>query len=142
MKFIRNLLRRREIKKETKELPEEKVGVTDLEKLCLDSPDVFRALKNTMFLDPRKIDVSLEEALSNAKELEKAKDTVRAAVWYKIAGGLAIYSGDVSKVKEYFGKYAKLTGKKPKILEVTEEAVKKAQEYYQKYLKEKEELTV
>ena len=142
MKFIRNLLRRRETKKETKELPEEKVGVTDLEKLCLDSPDVFRALKNTMFLDPRKIDVSLEEALSNAKELEKAKDTVRAAVWYKIAGGLAIYSGDVSKVKEYFGKYAKLTGKKLKILEVTEEAVKKAQEYYQRYLKEKEKLTV
>ncbi|MHA1832403.1 MAG: hypothetical protein ACTSV7_00300 [Candidatus Baldrarchaeia archaeon] len=136
MKFIRNLLRGRETKKETKELPEENVGVTDLEKLCLDSPDVFKALKDTMFLDPRKIDVSLEEASSRAKKLEKAKDTVRAAVWYRIAGGLAIYSGDVSKVKEYFSKYAKLTGRNVKILEVPEEAVNKAREYYKKYLKE------
>ena len=49
-------------------------------------------------------------------------------LWYskgyyvpRIAGSLAIYERDVSKVKEYSGKYTKLTGRKLKILEIAEE---------------------
>ena len=122
---------REEIKEEVQTSP------TELEKLCADNSEVLEALRDTMFLDPTKIEFSIKDALVNAKEMEKAKDELRAAIWYRIAGGLAIHEGDVSKVKEYFGKYAKLTGKKLKILEITEEAVKKAQEYYRKYLEEK-----
>jgi len=33
-------------------------------------------------------------------------------------------------VKRYFGKYAELTGRKVKILEIPERAVEKAREYY------------
>ena len=110
---------------------------TDLERICSDSPKLFEALKETMFLDPTKIEVSFEDAISRAKELEKSKDKLRAAVWYRIAGGLAIYEGNVSKVKECFTRYAKLTGVNLKILEVADEAVKKAHEYYKKYLKDK-----
>jgi len=115
----------------------EKVALSELEELCVDNPKVYEALKDTMFLDPTKIAISMKDAVNKAKELEKAGDFLRAAVWYKIAGGLAIYEEDTSKVKEYFGRYAKLTGRKLKILEIVEEAVKKAQEFYQKYLEEK-----
>jgi len=135
---ILDRLLKRKGKQNGEEIKEEvQTGPTELEKLCAGNSEVLEALRDTMFLDPTKIDVSLKDALANAKEMEKAKDKLRAAMWYRIAGGLAIYEGGVSKVREYFGKYAKLTGKKLKILEVTEEAVKKAQEYYQKYLKEK-----
>ncbi|RLI22728.1 hypothetical protein DRO54_00335 [Candidatus Bathyarchaeota archaeon] len=123
---------------EIEKTSEKEREITDLEKLCSDSPETFEALKDTMFLDPRKIDTSFEDAISKAKELEKAKDNLRAAVWYRIAGGLAIYEGNVSRVKECFDKYAKLTGTNLKILEIPEEAVKKAHEYYEKYLKDKE----
>ena len=140
---ILDRLLKRKGKQNGEEIKEEvQTGPTELEKLCAGNSEVLEALRDTMFLDPTKIDVSLEDALANAKEMEKAKDKLRAAMWYRIAGGLAIYEGDVSKVREYFSKYAKLTEKKLKILEVTEEAVKKAQEYYQRYLKEKERLTV
>jgi len=116
---------------ETQEVRE----VTELEELCRGFPKVYEALKDTMLLDPKKIDVDLKEAINKARELEKAGDTLRAAVWYRIAGGLAIYQADVRKVKELFGKYTKLTGITLKILEIPEEAVEKAQEYYNRYLK-------
>jgi len=59
---------------------------------------------------------------------------------FRIAGGLAIWKGDVEKVKEYFKKDSELTGRKWKILEpgMAERAVKKAQEYYAQVLKEEE----
>jgi len=124
--------------KKTKKVEEEKSTVEssldDFEDAFKNKPELADALKNTMFLDPRKIDITLKDAISRAKEMEKREDKLRAAVWYRIAGGLAIYEGNISKVKEYFGKYAELTGKMPKILKIAEEAVKGAQEYYKKYL--------
>jgi len=138
MGILDRLLKRKEKQNEEEvKIEEVKTGPTELEKLCAGNSEVLEALRDTMFLDPTKIEFSIKDALVNAKEMEKAKDELRAAIWYRIAGGLAIHEGDVSKVKEYFGKYAKLTGKKLKILEITEEAVKKAQEYYRKYLEEK-----
>lgn len=136
MRILR-LFKGKEKEKKFGEMLEEKKEVSSrLKELCSADIEVFEALKDTLFLDPRKINFSLNDAVSKARELEKSKDTLRAAVWYRIAGGLAIYEGDVSKVKEYFSKYAKLTGKNLKILELPEEAVKKAQEYYGKYLKD------
>ncbi|MDH5460562.1 MAG: hypothetical protein OEW71_05965, partial [Candidatus Bathyarchaeota archaeon] len=66
----------------------------------------------------------------------KAKDSLRAKIWYKIAGGLAIYEGNVKKVTEFFSKCEKISpGTKYLILKNPETAVVKAQEYYQKHLK-------
>jgi len=141
MNFFRGLFRKKK-KEEVIENAKEKSESTELETFCSDAPEILEALKDTMFINPLRFDVSLKDALSKAKQFEKEGDNIRAALWYRIAGGLAIYEGDVSKVKDYFGRYAKLTGRKLKILEVTEEAVKKAQEFYQRYLKEKEKLTV
>lgn len=137
MKFFRGLFKRKE-KEEEIETAEETSELTELESFCSDNPEILEALKNMMFINPSRFDISLKDALSKAKQFEKKGDNIRAALWYRIAGGLAIYEGDVSKVKDYFSKYAELTGEKLKILEVAEEAVKKAQEYYQRYLKEKE----
>jgi len=135
---ILDRLLKRKGKQNGEEIKEEaQTGPTELEKLCAGNSEVLEALRDTMFLDPTKIEFSIKDALARAKEMEKAKDGLRAAMWYRIAGSLAIYEGDVSKVKEYFDKYAKLTGRKLKILEIAEEAVKKAQEFYQKYLEEK-----
>lgn len=112
---------------------------TDLEIICSDDKEAFGALYNTMLLEPRKIRVSIEEAVKRAENSEKSGDIITAVVWYKTAGGLAIYQGDVPKVKKYFGKCKKLSNENYKILEIPERAVKKAQEYYQKYLKAEEE---
>lgn len=133
MKIFSNLFKKKKVEKEIEE--NKGIELTDLEKFCEKDPEVYDALKDTMFLDPRKIEFSLKDAISKAKYLEKVKDYVGAAALYKIAGGLAIYEGNVSKVKEYFGKYAEITGKNLKILEIPEKAVEKAQEYYRKYLK-------
>lgn len=130
-----DFLRRREKKEETKTAMESPIQMTELEKLCGDDKETYEALLGTMFLDPRKIGVSMKEAAENAKKFEKGKDLTKARVWYQIAGGLAIYHGDVEKVVEYFGKCEKLSGARYPILKNPEKAVAKAKEYYEKFLK-------
>jgi len=110
--------------------------ITDLEQLCGDDKETYEALIDTMFLNPKKIGTSMKEAAENAKKFEKERDFVKAKLWYEIAGGLAIYEGNVKKVLEYFSKCEEISpGKKYRILKNPEKAVAKAQEYYQKYLK-------
>ncbi|RJS70025.1 hypothetical protein CW693_00725 [Candidatus Bathyarchaeota archaeon] len=129
-----DLFRRKKKEEKIPENTEKEPSLTELEQICQNNREVYEALYNTMFLDPRKVDVSLKEAVEKAKTFEKAKDLLRAKMWYEIAGGLAIYKGDVKKVKEYFSKCEKISGKKYPILNNAEEAVAKAQEYYKKYL--------
>jgi len=128
-----DLFRRK--KKEEKIATAETRQITELEKLCGDDKETYEALFNVMFLDPRKVGVSMEEAAENAKKFEKEKDFIRARVWYQIAGGLAIYEGNVKKVVEYFSKCEKLSPNTSyPILKNPEKAVAKAQEYYKKFL--------
>jgi len=124
-------------RKETKEeMKTEKGTLTDLEKICVNDKEAYEALKDVMILDPRKVRVSMQEAAENAKNFEKEGATVRAKWWYMVAGGLAIYNRDVSKVKQFYGKLAKLApNANYPILEVPDRAVKKAEEFYQKFLK-------
>lgn len=123
------------IRKKKKTPNKEPVQLTELEQLCRDDPETYEALRDAMFLDPRKVGVSLKDAVKNAKTFEKAKDNVLASLWYRIAGGLAIYEGNVAKVKKYFDKCQNLSPqKKFLILKNTEKAVTKAQEYYKKHL--------
>ncbi|MGB9740983.1 MAG: hypothetical protein ACP5IM_07245 [Candidatus Bathyarchaeia archaeon] len=120
---------------EGKALQEQKT-ITELEQLCRDDKEVYEALLNTMYLNPKKLGVTMKEAAENAKKAEKEKDLVRANLWYRIAGGLAIYEGNVKKVVEYFSESQKISGFSYPILKVPEKAVAVAQEYYKKYLKE------
>jgi len=126
-------------RKKTEEKSPEKVEetTTELEKFLVDDKEIYKALQRVMFLNPKKVEVSMKEALKKAKEIEKQGDTLRARVWYEIAGGRAIYEGDAKKVKEYFSKCAKLSPNiEYPILKNTARAVQKAQQYYKKYLME------
>jgi len=133
---VLGLLDRFRRKKEEKTHVESIKQMTELEQLCGDDKETYEALLNTMFLDPRKIGTSMTEAAENARKSEKAKDFVKARTWYEIAGGLAIYEGNVKKVVEFFRECEKLQPEtKYSILKNPEKAVAKAQEYYKKYLR-------
>lgn len=126
---------RRKQEEETKLKTEE--AMTELEEIRQGDEEAYEALFNTMFLDPRKLDVSMSDAAKEAEKFEKAKDHSRAKIWYEIAGGLAIYKGDKKKVAEYFGKCQKISPEsKYPILKNPDKAVAKAQQYYKKYLKD------
>jgi hypothetical protein len=130
-----NIFRKKKKEKEKAYVEPAKV-MTELEKLCGDDRETYEALLNTMFLDPGKLEVSMKEAVKNAEKFEKAKDSLRAKVWYEIAGGLAIYEGDVKKVAKFLSKCEKISpGTKYPILKNPKTAVAKAQEYYKKNLK-------
>ncbi|HVP16476.1 MAG TPA: hypothetical protein VMT42_03830 [candidate division Zixibacteria bacterium] len=108
-------------------------NLTTLEQICGPDKDTYQAL-SYMFLDPRKIDVSMKEAFDKAKKAEKGKDLISARMWYEVAGGLAIYEGDTEKVAEYYGDAERITGEKYLIVNNPDKAVAKAQEYYKQYL--------
>jgi len=110
--------------------------LTDLEQLCGQDKETYEALMPVMILDPRKIDTSAKQAAENAKKGEKEDDSASAGMWYVIAGGLAIYEGNVKKVVEYFTEAQRITGKTYAILKNPETAVAKAQEYYKTFLTE------
>ncbi|NWG11109.1 hypothetical protein HXY33_05090 [Candidatus Bathyarchaeota archaeon] len=122
-------------KEEVKVQIETKI-VTELEQFLGDDKETFEALVNTIFLDPRKISISMKDAAENAKKFEKANDSVNARIMYEIAGGLAIYEGNTKKVVEYFSECERLqTDVKYPVIKNPDKAVAKAQEYYKKYLK-------
>lgn len=120
--------KKEEKKEETAKKP------TPLEELCGNDKETYEALYQVMFLDPRKIETSMKEATDSAKKSEKEKNFAAARMWYEVAGGLAIYEGNVKKVIECYGKAEKITGQPYSILKNPEKAVAKAQEYYKKYL--------
>jgi hypothetical protein len=109
--------------------------VTELQQLCGDDKETYEALVSTMFLIPSKIETSMKEAADEAKKFEKAKDFVKARTLYEIAGGLALFEGDVDKVVEFFGECEKLSDRKYPILKNPEKAVAIAQEYYKNHPK-------
>ncbi len=109
--------------------------ITDLERLCGDDKETYEALHNIIILNPKKIGVSMKTASENAKKAEKDKDNTKARMWYRIAGGLAIYEGNAKKAAEFFTECERITPtEKFPFLKNPEKAVAKAQEYYQKYL--------
>jgi hypothetical protein len=113
----------------------ESVGVvTPLQQLCVDDNETYNALFPVMLLDPRKVDASVKEAADQAKKSEKKKDFAGARMWYEIAGGLAIFEGNVKGVVDYYSAAERVTGQDYLILKNPEKAVAKAQEYYKRYL--------
>lgn len=122
-------------KKEEKASVETAGMIDELRQICGNDNEIYEALYHVMFLDPRKIQMSMTEAADTAERLEKEKNLGRARVWYDIAGGLAIYEGNAEKVAEFFGEAERISGIKYPITKSAEKAVAKAQEYYKSYLK-------
>ena len=130
--MVRNPFRRKKVEKQAEE-----AKPTDLERMCGEDKEIYKALRHTMFLDPRKVGITMDEAAKEAVESEKKGDNVQATVFYHIAGGLALWKGDVAKIKQYFGKCAKMSPEMDceLITKIPARAVAKAQEYYGEYLK-------
>ncbi|MGB9714592.1 MAG: hypothetical protein ACPLZC_06425 [Candidatus Bathyarchaeales archaeon] len=123
-------------KKEEGEKKKTEKTITELEQICGDDKEAYEALINIMFLDPTKIGTTMKDAAEKAKKFLKDKDLIKARWWFRVAGGLAIYEGDVKKVVEYFSECQKISpDERYLILKNPERTVAKAQEYYQKYLK-------
>lgn len=126
---------RRKKKKSGKISAESATITTDLEKLCGGDNETYEALLNTMALDPRKIGISLKDAVENAKKAEREKDFAVAGEMYRVAGSLMIYEGNARKAAELFSEAQRvLPDEKFTFLKNPEKAVAKAQEYYKKYL--------
>jgi hypothetical protein len=123
-------------RKKKKTVAETSQELTDLEKFLGDDKETYEALAHTMFLNPKKVSISMKEAAENAKKFEEEDNFVRARVMYETAGGLAIYEGNPKKVAEYFSECERLDPSiKYPIIRIAEKAVAKAQEYYEKHLK-------
>ena len=116
---------------QTVETPKQR---SELEQLAGDDKATYDALAQVMFLDPRKIETSMKQAVENGKKAEKDGDKAKAGMWYEVAGGLAIYEGNVKKVVEYYGEARRIIGRDYLILASPEKAVTLAQEYYKRYL--------
>lgn len=115
---------------------------SELEEICGNDKDTYQSLVHTMFLDPRKIDVTIKDAVENAKKYEKSNNPSRARIWYDIAGGISIYEGNPKKVIEYYSEAARLSGLEYPIVKNAEKAVAKAQEFYKRHLKEAPQVDV
>ena len=130
--------KKKDEKKQTVQTAEKTVEkpqkVSELEQLAGDDKMSYEALAQVMFLDPRKIETSMKQAVDNAKKAEKDGDIARAGMWYEVAGGLAIYEGNVKKVAECYGEAHRVIGRDFKILANPEKAVALAKEYYKRYL--------
>ena len=90
-----------------------------------------------MFLDPKKIMASPDQVLAEAQEFESQGNKLRAEVGYRIAGGIALYKGDVDGVKKYFEKAASFAGalhpEYQVILKRSEDAMNVARKYYEEF---------
>jgi hypothetical protein len=120
--------------KKQKQTDQSTEKMSELEQLVGDDKTTYQALTQTMFLDPRKIETPTKQAVENAKKSEKDGDKAKAGMWYEVAGGLAIYEGNVKKVVEYYSEAQRILGREYPILKNPEKAVALAQEYYKKYL--------
>lgn len=111
--------------------------IADLESICIDDKQACKALWHTMFLDPRKIGAKLKDAEKKAANFEKKMKIRQSRLWHHIAGGLALWKGDVGKVKQHFTKCAELAPEMDYelIAKMAENATAKAQEYYSEFLK-------
>ena len=97
--------------------------------------EMYQLLSRLLFLDPKKIMTSLEDAVSEASTFEKSGNRIRAEVWYRIAGGISLYRGDGDAVRTFFEKAASIAGTARPEFKIaaarSEEAVSLAKKYYE-----------
>ncbi len=111
------------------------VSVTSrLQELCGGDEELYGALSNLMFLDPKKITVALETILNEAREFEMNGNIIRAEVAYRTAGGVSLFKGDTAGVRNYFSKASLFAASRPEymmLVKRADEAVSVARKYYE-----------
>ena len=114
---------------------QEPMVLSKLQEITAGDADMYQSLSRLLFLDPKKITTSLEDAISQATTFESMGSKTRAEVWYRIAGGIALYRGDSESVRKFFEKASSIAGdRRPEyktIASRSQDAVNLARKYYE-----------
>ncbi len=113
----------------------EPVVLSKLQEVTGGDSDMYRSMSRLLFLDPKRITMSLEDVVNHATSFEQSGNKTRAEIWYRIAGGIALYRGDAEGVRKFFEKAASVSGgSKPEykiVASRSQEAVSIAKKYYE-----------
>jgi hypothetical protein len=114
---------------------QEPMVLSKLQEITATDAEMYRSLSRLLFLDPKKITTSLEDALNQATMFESTGSRTRAEVWYRIAGGIALYRGDPESVRKFFEKASSIAGdRRPEyktIASRSQDAVNLARKFYE-----------
>ena len=114
---------------------QEPMVLSKLQEVTANDADMYQSLSRLLFLDPKKITTSLEDAVSQASAFESSGNRTRAEVWYRIAGGIALYRGDPDGVRKFFEKASSIAGdRRPEyktIASRSQDAVNLARKFYE-----------
>jgi hypothetical protein len=113
----------------------ETMVLSKLQEIIVGDDEMYRSLSRLLFLDPKKITTSLEDAVSQATTFDLTGNRTRAEVWYRIAGGIALYRGDPESVRKFFEKASSIAGdRRPEyktIASRSQDAVNLARKFYE-----------
>jgi hypothetical protein len=114
---------------------QEPMVLSKLQEITAGDDEMYRSLSRLLFLDPKKITTSLEDAISQATTFDSTGSRTRAEVWYRIAGGIALYRGDTESVRKFFEKASSIAGdRRPEYKTVasrSQDAVNLARKFYE-----------
>jgi len=114
---------------------QEPMVLSKLQEITVGDDDMYRSLSRLLFLDPKKIITSLEDAVSQATAFDSTGNRTRAEVWYRIAGGIALYRGDQDGVRKFFEKASSIAGdRRPEYKTMasrSQDAVNLARKFYE-----------
>jgi len=115
---------------------QESMVLSKLQEITAGDDEMYRSLSSLLFLDPKKIFTSLEDAVSQATAFDSSGNRTRAEVWYRIAGGIALYRGDPEGVRKFFEKASSIAGdRRPEyktIASRSQDAVNLARKFYER----------
>jgi hypothetical protein len=114
---------------------QEPMVLSKLQEITANDAEMYLSLSRLLFLDPKKINTSLEDAISQANTFESTGNKTRAEVWYRIAGGIALYRGDSESVRKFFEKASAIAGdRRPEYKTIagrSQDAVNLARKFYE-----------
>ena len=114
---------------------QEPMVLSKLQEITAGDDEMYRSLSRLLFLDPKKIVTSLEDAVSQAAAFDSTGNRTRAEVWYRIAGGIALYRGDQDGVRKFFEKASSIAGdRRPEYKTMasrSQDAVNLARKFYE-----------
>jgi hypothetical protein len=113
----------------------EPMVLSKLQEITGSDAEMYRSLSRLLFLDPKKITTSLEDAVAQANTFDSMGNKTRAEVWYRIAGGIALYRGDAESVRKFFEKASSIAGNsRPEYKTIatrSQDAVNLARKFYE-----------
>ena len=114
---------------------QEPLVLSKLQEITIGDAEMYQSLSRLLFLDPKKITTSQEDAVSQATTFDSNGNKTRAEVWYRIAGGIALYRGDQESVRKFFEKASTIArDRRPEyktIASRSEDAVNLARKFYE-----------